>query len=258
MQEFPKSIQSMVLHLRTMVAKIYGNKAINIDSMFNVAVCNYYTEDRHQISAHKDDERWLELNELDKSNNPCASIIASLTMYVDEIPDILRKFEIYNETDKKWISHPLEHNSVIFFSNHQHRAKNIGKRGKSCKRINLTFRTLSPGLLGLTGYGNFYRYMSIPHTISCVNDKHIVYSSKFIESSINSNLFIGKSIFTENIVIEKVSNEYRKQLKSNIIEKYNINLPRYIKSLCTVENYVNFTKTKSKSKKKFIIKKLAA
>ena len=43
--------------------------------MFNVCVCNFYTEDRHKIADHRDDERWLQFNQLDDKNNPFASII---------------------------------------------------------------------------------------------------------------------------------------------------------------------------------------
>ena len=37
------------------------------------------------------------------------------------------------------------------------------KRHAHKNRINLTFRTILPGLIGRVGYGNFYRYMSIPY-----------------------------------------------------------------------------------------------
>lgn len=152
----------IILQLRDLVRETYYDRVIDIDSMFNVIVCNYYTVDSHQISDHRDDERWLKFNELDNSSNPEASIIASLTFYVDYEPYILRNFEIYNENTNSWNKYQLRHNPLVLFSNHRYRTKCIGKRGKSCKRVNLTFRTLTSGLLGLTGYGNFYRYMSIP------------------------------------------------------------------------------------------------
>ena len=199
MKKIPKNIAKLIVKLRKLVQKSYGNKAKDINKMFNVCVCNYYTEDTHQIADHRDDERWLSLNQLDNNNNPAASIIASLTLYIDEAPKKLRRFQVYDDSKNAWKNYELEHNSVLLFSNHRHRApKVIG--GNSCKRINITFRTLSPGLLGLTGYGNFYRYMSIPHQINYVNDKHLEHARHFINSAISSNIFNGKKILTKILI----------------------------------------------------------
>ena len=80
MRKIPKFLAKFILHLRMLVKKHCGNRAINVDRMFNVIICNNYTENIHQINAHRDDERWLEHNELNKEGEPCASIIASLTL----------------------------------------------------------------------------------------------------------------------------------------------------------------------------------
>ena len=237
MKKIPRNLCKLIVILRKLVKDSYGDRVIDIDNMFNVCVCNYYTENKHQIAGHCDDERWLKFNQLDSRNNPYASIIASLTIYIDDIPNKLRNFEIYDDINKKWIKHNLEHNSILLFSNHKHRAKSIGKRGESCKRINITFRTLSPGLLGLTGYGNFYRYMSIPIRINYVSQKHLENSKYFVESAINSNLFNGRKCYNENIQFIKVDDNTRKQEKTKLKTLCNNDLPRYVKSLCTIENY---------------------
>ena len=75
--------KDVISKLKLTVKKIYGKKAINIDQMFNVAVCNYYSESTHRINSHRDDERWLEKNELNSKNIPVNSIIASITIYPD-------------------------------------------------------------------------------------------------------------------------------------------------------------------------------
>jgi hypothetical protein len=237
MNKIPKNLCKLIVILRNLVVNSYGNKAIDVDNMFNVCVCNYYTEDKHQIAGHCDDERWLKFNQLDSSNNVFASIIASLTLYIDKIPNKLRNFEIYDNINKKWIKNNLEHNSILLFSNHKHRAKSIGKRGESCKRINITFRTLSPGLLGLTGYGNFYRYMSIPHRINYISEKHLEHSRYFVESAHNSNNFNGRKAYNEDIQMVKVDDKVRKAEKIRLRKIHNTDLPRYVKPLCTIENY---------------------
>ena len=86
----------VILRLRELVREKYGDKATNIDKMFNIAICNFYTEREHKINEHRDDERWLEFNELDSQGNPCASIvIASMTFYPDnDDPGYYRNFEI--------------------------------------------------------------------------------------------------------------------------------------------------------------------
>lgn len=239
MKKIPKNLCYLIKIIRNLVQQSYNNTAINVNDMFNVCVCNFYTEDNHQISDHRDDERWLQYNELDANGQPFASIIASLTIYPEDIPNVLRKFQIYDDNIQKWITNDLEHNSILLFSNHRHRAPKVTK-GNSCKRINITFRTLAPGLLGLVGYGNFYRYMSIPYKISCVNTKHIDQSQQFIQSAINSNNFNNRFAYDPNIPIIEEDEEERKLLKARKKEGKEQYLPKYVKSLCTVENYTNF------------------
>lgn len=236
MKPFTDNLNSLVLLLRNKVKELYGSNATNIERMFNVAVCNYYTEDRHQIAAHRDDERWLERNMSDSS-----SLIASFTYYVDEVPSKLRNFEIFDNSASKWTSYNLEHNSIIFFSNHLHRAKPIGKRSPSCRRINITFRTLAPGLLGLTGYGNFHRYMSLPIEIGIFkSDKLETQIKQFSKCAENSNKFLGKQRFITDIPVKYFDKEERSKLKKSMNKV--IDLPRYIKPLCSLENIYHYSK----------------
>lgn len=246
MKPFTHHMNKLVLLLRRRAKELYGDKLVNVNSMFNVAVCNFYTEDRHQISGHRDDERWLKKNIIGKDSETDSSLIASFTYYVDEIPDILRKFDIYDDQLKKWKNFNLDHNSIIFFSNHLHRAKSVGKRSTSCKRINITFRTLSSGLIGLTGYGNFHRYMSIPLEIGIFRseklERHI---QQFNKCSGKSNIFLGKDKFNTNIPVKYFDKEERKMTKKKVqlnLQNKGIELPRYIKSLCSLENYQYFNR----------------
>ena len=236
---------NIILQLRDIIKNKYKDKVIGVDNMFNVVVCNYYTEDSHQISDHRDDERWLKFNELDSIGNPVASIIASLTFYVDDEPSILRNFEIYDDIKNSWTKYQLRHNSLVLFSNHRHRAKCIGKRGKSCKRINLTFRTLTTGLLGLTGYGNFYRYMSIPKKIFLSQKNNMDIVTHFYKSIEYSNNFNQNTYFTDINVI-RIDHDHIKVEKTKIRDIYlkfgEPDLPRYVKSLCTLYNYINYIK----------------
>lgn len=246
MRKFPKYLSQLIINLRKMVKSKYKHKAINIKKMFNVAVCNYYDEDCHQIAAHRDDERWLEFNEINNDGELSASIIASLTIYIDKEPTKLRNFEIHNDLSKKWETYNLENNSIILFSNHLHRAKSIGKNGESCRRINITFRTLTNGLLGLTGYGNFYRYMSLPYKINYVNDKQKRHSNYFIDSAKKANDFNKHNLFTTDIDLYNVSEENRKKTKKQYINQLDECLPRYVKPLCVIENYINYYNLLSK------------
>lgn len=243
MNKIPPNLVRLISILRQLVKKNYGENAININDMFNVCVCNYYTQDNHQIADHRDDERWLAFNELN-NGTLSASIIASLTIYPDEIPDTLRRFQIYDDNVgiEQWTTMELEHNSIVFFSNHRHRAPAV-KRGASCKRINITFRTLSSGLLGLTGYGNFYRYMSIPYQITYVDPRHFEHSKQFVQSVIDSNNFNNRLCFDPNIVMIRADDSERKILKKRYKNSIDVSLNRYVSQLCTVENYASSIKS---------------
>ena len=219
MIEFPKIFQQLVLELRKSVKKIYGKRLSNLDNMFNVAVCNRYTGRDDKIAGHRDDERWLQKNLDDKS-----SLIASMTFYVGEVPNPLRRFQI--KTEGKWKDFQLQDNSVIFFSNHEHRVMALRKKDPDSQRINLTFRTLEPGLLGLVGYGNFYRYMSIPYEI------HTNELEKYAKYFLNID---------PKILIKP--QEYETKDKKKWVDKYKkkgIELNRYIKPLCSIYNYQNY------------------
>ena len=242
-------ICKLILHMRELVKKNYGNTAINIDNMFNIAICNFYTEKEHKINAHKDDERWLERNQLDREGNPAASIIASLTIYPEyeygKNPDYLRNFGIYDEDEKKWKDIDLKNNSILFFSNHEHRCKGVPKRKTNVPRINITFRTLAPGLLGFVGYSNFYRYMSIPTQITFTQNKlNMDRVQLFINEAKNANDFNNKTIYTTNISINSANKELDRAEKHSSKE-YHL-LPRYVKPLCSAENIRNYDKQEIK------------
>tara|TARA_B100000925_G_C22005218_1_gene473335 strand:- start:2526 stop:3533 length:1008 start_codon:yes stop_codon:yes gene_type:complete len=233
MRRIPYHLARFVLHLRKKVKELYKDRCRNVDRMFNVVICNNYTENIHQINAHRDDERWLEHNEIGDDGNPCASIIASLTLYPDGEPDVLRSFEIQDDETQKWNNIELKDNSVVFFSNHMHRAKAYPKTLEHKNRINLTFRTILPGLLGRVGYGNFYRYMSIPYHIKPVGDKNLERISLFVDSIKKSNIFNDMQVFNENIIVTRIDQEYVTRLRSRY-KKYIDLLPSNVKSLCSV------------------------
>ena len=126
------NLRKLIVKMRNIVMKQYGSSVKNVNSMFNVIVCNYYTQNSHQINAHKDDERWLVKNI--ETNGEKSSLIASVTLYPDDDePEIYRNFEIKNKDT--WINYQLENGSVIFFSNQIHRAKPLGKKKKISKEL---------------------------------------------------------------------------------------------------------------------------
>lgn len=238
------NLQNLTKKLKKMVKDVYGRYAINVDSMFNVAVCNYYTQPQHKINAHRDDERWLDKNELDINGNPIASIIASFTLYpdfeYDEQPGYFRKFEIYDDQDGRWNEIELKNNSILFFSNHQHRCKELSKKYKNIRRINVTFRTITTGLLGMIGFSNFYRYMSLPIELHFNKSKYSTDKvDYFINSIIESNKFNGSECFTKNLKIfisDKKNTGNQKKLNIDYL-----NLPRYVKPLCSSYNLTKYS-----------------
>lgn len=241
-RRIPINLAKFVIHLRKCVKKIYGDNVVDINRMFNIIICNNYTCHEHQISAHRDDERWLQCNEIDNDGNKCASIIASLTLYPDGQPPILRNFEVYDEKIDKWKTFNLEHNSMLFFSNHMHRAKIYPQKYTHVRRINLTFRTIAPGLLGRVGYGNFYRYMSIPYSIKITkknSNKLTSWANLFINSANDANKFNNSNYYNTDIKLTiKDENDIKKmrQRYSEIIDV----LPRYVKSLCSLDTLINY------------------
>ena len=236
-------ICKLILHMRDLVKQNYGDKVINVDNMFNIAICNFYTEKEHKINAHRDDERWLEKNQLDDKGNAVASVIASLTLYpkyeYGDNPTDLRNFGIYNEDSKKWDDIDLKNNSILFFSNHEHRCKGVYKKHTNEPRINITFRTLAPGLLGFVGYSNFYRYMSIPYRITFTENKfNQDRVDLFITEANKANEFNNKHTYITNIEVKTSNKSEDKELKP-ASDRYS-KLPRYVKSLCSAENIRNY------------------
>ena len=237
------AISELILHLRAIVRKQFRETVVNVDEMFNIAICNYYTEKDHKINEHRDDERWLTHNQLDSSGNPCASIIASLTLYpeckYDEQPEYLRNFGIYNDDKKKWEDINLKHNSVMFFSNHKHRCKGVPKRAPNVPRINITFRTITKGLLGFVGYSNFYRYMSIPFKLTFTEGKFSRERVNLFKNEANeANEFNSKYLYSDEIIVDSANKSKDKSDKLSSSE-YNI-LPRYVKPLCSASNIRNY------------------
>ena len=230
----PPNINKFILILRDHVRQLYGNSVIDVDDMFNIAVCNFYTDHSHQISAHRDDERWLVPNQLDSDGTPLASIIASLTIYPDDPePPHLRSFEIQNDENNRWESYDLHHNSVLFFSNHNHRAKALSKKKENVCRYNLTFRTVVGGLLGNVGYSNFYRYMSIPMRIIMTDkDSNKDKEQYYIEAAKEANIFNRRDVFDTHIPVDIITRTDYDIVRISNKHKFDI-LPRYVKSLCS-------------------------
>tara|TARA_B100000524_G_scaffold317094_1_gene195972 strand:- start:1141 stop:2148 length:1008 start_codon:yes stop_codon:yes gene_type:complete len=235
-ESIPPHLCKFILKLRDIVKKKYGSRVNDVDNMFNVVVCNYYTEKQHQINAHKDDERWLVKNMNNDGN--MSSLIASLSYYPDELkPKYHRNFQI--QDGDKWTDYTLENGSVILFSNELHRAKPIPKKQDNVKRINLTFRTLHPGLLGLVGYGNFYRYMSLPLYISICDNKISWDKIRLFNVSITeSNEFCNRENF-KDLALKYHSKKdiFITKNKHNCTE-YN-KLSGNVKPLCTHLNIQN-------------------
>ena len=250
MRPIPIHLRKFILRLRTLVKEKFKNRAVNVDNMFNVIVCNYYTEHNHQINAHKDDERWLVNNTL--VDGEMTSLIASLTLYPDDKKPLhLRNFQIME--NEKWIDYPLENGSIILFSNQMHRAKPLSKKLKNIHRINLTFRTLHSDLLGLIGYGNFYRYMSLPESISvCDNKISQHYLDYFSEAVKEANLFNNKDLFVKFGLTRHQKSDINATKNLHLL-KFN-SLPSYVKSLCSFLNLKNISKKKITIKYRCIIK----
>lgn len=244
---FPDIFKQYIKLLKIKVKYLYKDKAQDIDNMFNVAICNLYTEKQHKISAHRDDERWLSLNELDKNKKPCHSIIASLTIYPEQNENKeghIREFQIWNDGTNKWNTIPLENRSLIFFSNHKHRLKHVPKKKKNQKRINVTFRTIQSGLIGYIGLGNFYRYMSLPYQLLIPFHKKDITDKLniFIEMIKETNLFLKREIYPNPLRISYFHyDQCSKRNKNN--KEYN-SLPWYIQSLCTYHTLCNYIKNK--------------
>ena len=81
-----------------------------------MAICNLYTEKQHKISAHRDDERWLALNELDENKNRVILLLQALLFILIETniksDCYIRDFQIWNDKTNKWITIPLENRSL--------------------------------------------------------------------------------------------------------------------------------------------------
>lgn len=237
------AICELIQHFRQLVQINFGDSVDDVDKMFNIAICNFYTEKDHKINEHRDDERWLIRNQRNSRGELSASLIASLTLYpdygYDEQPEYTRNFGIYNDDKCKWEDIKLKHNSVMFFSNHKHRCKGVPKKCPNIPRINITFRTITKGLLGYVGFSNFYRYMSIPYKLTFTESK---YSKDrvdlFITEAKKANTFNSDNYYSENIYVDSANKANDKLIKS-VSTEYN-SLPRYVKPLCSTKVILNY------------------
>jgi hypothetical protein len=236
---FSSTFRDVIIHLRKLVRLKYGLAAQNIDKMFNIAICNFYTEKEHRINEHRDDERWLEKNFI-KEDKLDSSIIASFTLYPDDQnPSYHRRFEIFNDDSNKWEDVELNDNSILFFSNHKHRCKSVPKRKNNVRRINITFRTITRGLLGYVGFSNFYRYMSIPRSIIFTEGKYNRERVQLFRDAVNdANKFNKRTIFSDNIDVLS-SNKSKDKAQKQASTDYS-QLPRYVKPLCSAYNIRGF------------------
>ena len=75
MNKITPNLVKLITKIRKLVTASYNKYAHNVDNMFNVCVCNYYTQKQHKISAHRVDERWLQKNLTNKHDNSKSSII---------------------------------------------------------------------------------------------------------------------------------------------------------------------------------------
>ena len=87
--------------------------------------------------------------------------------------------------------------------------------------------------------------MSLPHEIGIFESEKLERQiQQFNKCAGESNQFLGKQQFITDIPVKYFDKETRKMTKKSVqqmLKNRGIELPRYIKSLCSLENYQYFS-----------------
>ena len=153
----PNWLQKLGLLCRKLRKYLYGVDADN--NIFNLAVCNRYCHESHEIKEHTDDN-WYEK---DADFGP---LFASLTLYPKTKPKKKNEYARFQvKLDGCWESYCLEDVSVLFMpSSILHRVRST-KKELFHERINITLRS-SPCITrdplrcaqAVSNHSRYYRY----------------------------------------------------------------------------------------------------
>jgi hypothetical protein len=160
-EKMPPIFCKLVPHLRQMFTDSYPDvKTTNYS--FVIAVCNYYSEREHHISAHTDDNRWYP-HECSKG-----PVLASLTLYPHskpQNPNEFANFQVREKKGDKWDTIRMPHNSILIMpTNLEHRVTKAKKNITFRPRINITFRSIFPvytnpmmNIMAVSNHNRYYR-----------------------------------------------------------------------------------------------------
>ena len=159
--------------------------------------CNYYSQRKHRISPHKDNENYYEKN---YKNEP---LFVSLTLYKDNSDSLenLARFQIKKEN--KWQTIDLPHMSLLVMSgNIEHRVMESVPSKPFRERFNITFRTpvrLEIDLIkNYRFFSNFGRYYKKPYLIYLPD-----VSLEKIDKLKNAYQKLGKIIYKKEKILNR-------------------------------------------------------
>lgn len=168
-EQIPLWLQKLGIHCRNVASDKY-NISMSTHS-FNLAVCNMYSEQNHEIAAHTDDNEWY------AKDLPEGPMFASLTLYPTTKPKSVEeyaRFEVF--IDNQWHHFALPHASILLMpSCIPHRVRPAGKVVHP--RINVTLRSVpsveSDPFNSLRGVSNHARYYRLPKKMLIPKDKEV-------------------------------------------------------------------------------------
>lgn len=169
LQELPCWLKKLGIQCRKFAEDNYN--ITTTDHTFNLAVCNYYTDNNHEIAAHTDDNEWY-VRDL-----PEGPMFASLTLYPHGKPKAVcehANFQIY--VNDVWENVTLPHASILLMpSCIPHRVRKM-KTSTFFPRINITLRSVPSieknPLYSMQGTSNHARYYRKPVEIMIPSDKN--------------------------------------------------------------------------------------